>query len=202
MQKQKITLNKDVINAIDLSPLQKYSDWKTDFAQYFNKDAGTEHYKLLAYLSLEIQSPKIIEIGTFVGNGTNALSYNEAKSVESYDIFSSFPTDAAILTVEAKSNVKCFVKDCVGELHNIVKDTDLLFIDIDHTGYTERIMMDELKKIGYKGLVLLDDTKLNEGMINFWNSITEEKLDISDYGHWSGTGIVNFDPSRFEIVVA
>ena len=62
--------------------------------------------------------------------------------------------------------------------------------------------MDELEKIGYKGLVLLDDTKLNEGMVTFWNSITQEKLDISDYGHWSGTGIVNFDPSRFEIVVA
>ena len=62
--------------------------------------------------------------------------------------------------------------------------------------------MEELKKIGYKGLVLLDDIKLNEQMKYFWNDISEEKLDISDYGHWSGTGIFNFDPSRFEIVVA
>jgi len=202
MQKQKIILNKDVINAIDLATLEKYIEWKPEFVQYFNKDVGTEHYKLLAYLSTQIQSPKIIEIGTFVGNGTNALSYNESKQVESYDIFNSFPADPNILTVEAKPNVKCFVKDSVGELHNIVKDTDLVFIDIDHTGYTEHIMIDELEKIGYKGLVILDDIKINEGMVNFWNSITQEKFDISAYGHWSGTGIVNFDTSRFEVLLS
>jgi len=201
-QMQVITLNKDIINAIDLEPLEKYIEWKPEFVQYFNKDVGTEHYKLLAYLSTQIQSPKIIEIGTFIGLGTTALSYNESKNIESYDIFNCFPADLNILTVEARLNVKCFLKDSVGELHNIVKDADLVFIDIDHTGYTERIMIDELEKIGYKGLVILDCIKLNEEMATFWNSITQEKFNISAYGHWSGTGLVNFEPSRFKIVMA
>jgi hypothetical protein len=39
----------------------------------------------------------------------------------------------------------------------------------------------------------LDDINLNNPMKEFWNVITEDKYDISEYGHWSGTGLVIFE---------
>jgi hypothetical protein len=40
---------------------------------------------------------------------------------------------------------------------------------------------------------MLDDIHLNEAMINYWNSFTEEKYDLTNIGHWSGTGMVIFE---------
>ncbi len=39
---------------------------------------------------------------------------------------------------------------------------------------------------------MLDDIKLNKSMVNYWDSIKEEKFDISHVGHHSGTGLVIF----------
>ena len=65
-------------------------------------------------------------------------------------------------------------------------------------GYKKRIF-DALKKKGFSGIVLVDDIKLTEGIKTFWNEIEHKKYDLTKYGHWSGTGLVIFDSSRFEL---
>ena len=59
-------------------------------------------------------------------------------------------------------------------------------------GKQERVFVDNLMSVGYKGTVLFDDIHLNEGMKQFWSSVTQEKHDYTSYGHWSGTGVVTF----------
>ncbi len=82
--------------------------------------------------------------------------------------------------------------DCVNNMDEIVK-SDFIVLDIDpHDGIEETRILEALEKNNYKGIVLLDDINLNPGMKNFWKDITE-------YGHWSGTGIVIFDSNRFDI---
>jgi hypothetical protein len=44
----------------------------------------------------------------------------------------------------------------------------------------------------FKGRLFLDDIHLNPAMKCFWNSISETKADITDIGHWSGSGLVDF----------
>jgi hypothetical protein len=41
-------------------------------------------------------------------------------------------------------------------------------------------------------LMVRHDIKLNESMVDYWNSVKEEKYDISHVGHHSGTGLVIF----------
>jgi len=62
----------------------------------------------------------------------------------------------------------------------------------DHDGIFEIHFHKYLQNIKYKGLLMLDDIKLNKSMVNYWDSIKEEKFDISHVGHHSGTGLVIF----------
>ena len=196
----KIVLNKDKIAETDLSHLNQYVEWHKDNFQYFNLDPSKEHYKLLAYLSKTLSCKKLVEFGTYIGQGTVALSYDDSKEVHSYDIYSWFPEDGS-MTAENRENIQLHVCDYIEDIPEIIKNCDLIFLDIDHTGVTERIIMDALRQASYKGLVLIDDTKLNDEMRSFYTDIPETKMDISDVGHWSGTGLVIMDPSRFEIVL-
>lgn len=51
-------------------------------------------------------------------------------------------------------------------------------------------MCNGVKHNNYKGLVVWDDIFLNQDMIDIWNSIpNDEKVDITKYGHFSGTGL-------------
>ena len=195
---QKIVLDKETIDAIDLTPLNKYVEWNKNNFQYFNLEAGKEHYKLLAYFSKVLKCKSLIDIGTYLGFSAAAMSYDESKHVESYDIFNWLPDDDTI-TAEKKDNISLHVGDYMSDLKDIIKDTDFILIDIDHTGSTEKEILDELRNLNYKGLVMLDDIGLNKEMKDFYDQIPEKKLDISKVGHWSKTGLVIFDPDRFEI---
>jgi hypothetical protein len=198
MNPLQIVLSNEIIDAIDLTKLNKYVEWNSDNFKYFNLEAGKEHYKLLAYLSTVITSKKIIDIGTYFGFSATAFAYNKDKQIISYDIFDWIPDDK--ITIKSAENVQLKVMNCLYDIDNII-DTDLIMIDIDHNGNNELNILDTLRKANYKGLVLLDDIGLNEEMIKLWNDIPEKKIDISSVGHWSKTGLVIFDPSRFDIIL-
>ena len=195
-----ITLSKTEIDNLDLSNLFKYVEWNNANFKYFDLEAGKEHYRLLSYFSKTLKCKKLIDIGTYLGFSAAALSYDSDKIVESYDIYDWFPVDDTI-TINNKDNINTYVRNYIDDLAEIIQDTDFILIDIDHSGQTEREIMDKLREIGYKGIVMLDDIGLNTEMKNFFDEIPEKKIDISAVGHWSKTGIVIFDPSRFEILL-
>ena len=68
-------------------------------------------------------------------------------------------------------------------------------IDVDpHDGTAEEEMFEYLEDKGWKGLVLLDDIGPQWPEIeDFWNRITFPKINVTEVGHMSGTGLVNFD---------
>jgi hypothetical protein len=65
-------------------------------------------------------------------------------------------------------------------------------LDTKHDGVFEQEFFDFLVKENYNGIVLFDDIHLNSQMKNFWSNIELEKYDITNIGHWSGTGVVVF----------
>lgn len=193
-----IVFDKDNINDVNLNGLNEYIDWSTNTKKYFNLKAGEEHYRLLAWLSTQVHSKTLVDIGTFNGFSALALSQDDRKKVVSYDIFDYIPDE--IYTAKYKPNIELRLTDCTDELE-VLLDTDLIFIDIDNQGGQESIILNLLEKYKYKGLVVLDDINLTKYMTDLWNGIKQEKYDLTQYGHWSGTGLVNFDPSRFKIVL-
>ena len=70
----------------------------------------------------------------------------------------------------------------------------------------------KLKENNYKGIILYDEIKLGLGhsangtrstqhkMSDFWDKVDKiYKLDITNVGHWSGTGLVNFNNNNIII---
>lgn len=192
------------IKDVDISKLTPYTKWHPHYI-YFPREMGLEHYKLLAYLSSQCENgEKVYDIGTFVGYSALALAYNPNVNVVTYDLYNLFP-NTADLTAKAYPNITFKIADCTtpAEVQEIAK-SPLVFLDVDpHDGIQEPQIFKSLEDAGFKGILLLDDIHLNEGMRNFWNWIPEKykKYDISKYGHHSGTGLVVFDEAHVNVCI-
>jgi hypothetical protein len=202
LKMKEIKLNRDVLNAIDLSTLMQYATWHGN-SQYFQKEAGTEHYRLISYLASVLKDENdrvpMIDIGTYTGLSALALATDPEQSVITYDIIDNIP-DEATDSIKKRANIECKIMNCCDDMAAIC-DSKLIVLDVDpHDGLQEPVIIDALVKNGFKGLLVLDDIHLNENMKRFYDSIELPTTDVSYYGHWSGTGIVNFDTSAYRIV--
>lgn len=194
----KITLEE--LNNIDMSYCEDYTKWKTTHSKYFTDVAGQEHYRLLAFLSevvYEYSKKPYIDIGTYLGYSALALSKHPSSKVITYDIIDCIPDIG--YTMKSIDRIEPRITDCLNEMNTLL-NSDLICLDVDpHDGIQEVEIVKALKDAGYKGLLVVDDIHINKGMTAFWNNIDLLKYDISKYGHYSGTGLVVFDPSRFTI---
>lgn len=71
----------------------------------------------------------------------------------------------------------------------------IIMIDVDpHDGVQEPPMIEFLEKINWSGLLIFDDTKTDTfpDLKKYWDSLNYEKYDLTDVGHHSGTGLINF----------
>lgn len=178
----------DEINEIDFSHIACAPHW-------LYHPAGREHYKLLAAISYQLPpKSKIADLGTQFGSSSLALSSNPEVEVASYDILSSLPD--------------YFKKprNTTYSIYDITKDTSmysncsLVFLDIDpHDGEKEQQVLDLLLARSFSGLLICDDIHLNLGMKTFWHNVQQKKLDATKYGHWSGTGIIVFNPNVIDV---
>jgi hypothetical protein len=174
------------INSIDLNNLSNLVK-NDEHRGYFLGNAGDEHYRLLAYISTLFDNVSLIDIGTYKGNSSIALSYNQTNTVHSFDLVDS--KDLHSFPV----NINYYLDDVLkNEYKQLILHSPFILLDTDHDGTFEHKFHNYLIDIQYKGYLMLDDIKLNNEMQHYWNSITEEKYDISQMGHWSGTGLVIF----------
>jgi hypothetical protein len=177
---------------------------------------GTEHYKLIATIGSQLKNGKIIELGTHQGIASIAFNYGNIK----------YGSNNNIYTYDIQYHLKPKIFDNTkisfrmenlfdSEIREVNKDhilsSDLIFIDIDpHEGIMEYDMYLWLKKNNYKGIILLDDIHLGPGhmgctsgnsMQMFWDKIEEEyKIDLTNVGHWSGTGLVSFNFEEHTVI--
>jgi predicted O-methyltransferase YrrM len=162
---------------------------------YYDNLAGDQEYRLYSYLSEFFNDSFILDIGTLNGRSAVALSHNESNTVLSFDINDHIKDDNHV--IYSKSNIKFnknFTLDCLTP--EIIKKTKIVMIDIDHHGGTELKIMEKLKILNFKGLIILDDImnhpdpNINMEMKELWDKIPYNKYDVTEYAHWSGTGIV------------
>jgi predicted O-methyltransferase YrrM len=143
-----------------------------------------EHYKLMAFLSRRIDNQTIYDIGTYRGLSAIAMAANPTNKVISYDIENFVETGTP-------PNVEFRIGDCYQDAELL--KSPLILLDVDpHDGLFEPKFVNWLVENNYKGTVVFDDIHLNEQMQLFWDNVTVEKYDLTDYGHYSGTGILVF----------
>jgi hypothetical protein len=75
--------------------------------------------------------------------------------------------------------------------HLVLSETELFFIDAPKDGITEQRILANLSSIPFKKppILIFDDIRLMN-MIGVWRGIKYPKLDVTSFGHWSGTGLV------------
>lgn len=174
--------NKD-LSKIDLSNLS-VSINNPEAKKYFLLHPGQEHYILLAYISTLYNNVLLYDIGTYRGCSALALSYNNNNKVKSLDI-----VDHKQI-INSPDNIEWIVGNFMDQSIEEIHSSPLIMLDIDHTGKTEKEILDFLVDNNWHGHLLLDDIYLNDDMRQFWNSIKQQKYDLTTIGHFSGTGLV------------
>jgi hypothetical protein len=180
---QILNVTNEVLDKLDTSYMKSY---KVEHdPSYFHLFSGSEHYRLLMYVSSILDDEILFDVGTNRCMSAIALSFNKKNKVKSYDI-------EQVLT---KNPILENVNFCIGDSR---EDGDILsskfiFLDVYHDGEYENKFYNFLLENKWKGLLMLDDIHLNAPMKNFWQNISEKKIDITKKGHWSGTGLVVFE---------
>ncbi len=162
-----------------------------------------EHYKLLAGI-IQVLKPKIvIEIGT--AKGLSSLSMKkflaEDAKIVTYDIISwkDYPTGNYLKEEDFKDGRLIQYTDDLSSDEgfrkhmDLLANADLIFADAAKDGTQEQLFIDNFKKVKFakSPIIVFDDIRL-WNMLKIWRDLDMPKLDITSFGHWSGTGLVDW----------
>jgi hypothetical protein len=181
----KITLDNKVLDAFNMK-------YVTLSERTFDGVSGYDHYRLLQCLGSQFSNSLLFDIGTRTGASAIAMAQNPTNQVHSFDIKNTNPV--------AWKNVVYHVGNIMdmAEWKAKMLTSPLISLDVDpHDGGFEQAFLDFLSKNSYKGMLYMDDINLDRypKLRALWNSITLKKVDVTKYGHFSGSGLVLFDPT-------
>jgi hypothetical protein len=183
--KEKIlSITNNDLDGLDTTYINNYT--LTGNRQYFHGKSGDEHYRLLMKISSFFENKILFDVGTNICMSAIALQNNKnTNKIKSFDV------EKILIENPKIDNIEFILGDSIED--NDFMNTPFIFLDTYHDGIYEKIVYEHIKNKNWKGILMLDDIHLNEAMINYWNSFTEEKYDLTNIGHWSGTGMVIFE---------
>jgi predicted O-methyltransferase YrrM len=161
-----------------------------------------EHYRLLAALVKLLQPQSVIEVGTF--RGLSALALKRFLPADGkINTFDVVPWDSIRETClhpedfeddRLRQQIGDLSDAAVFELHrSLIQQTELLFVDGPKDGVFERKLLQQLETVDFhKPLLLVMDDIRFWNMLATWQDIARPKLDLTSFGHWSGTGLVEW----------
>jgi len=164
---------------------------------YFPDIWPGEHYKLLAGFMRALRPHLAIEIGT--STGISALSMrSQGVRLVTYDIrpWQSYP-DTVLQDVDFTGDGLSQIVGDLGELsffqtqRELLMQADWIFIDATHDGLLEKKLLNLLATLPFPKapFILFDDIRVWT-MLRMWRDIEYPKLDLTSFGHWSGTGLI------------
>ena len=170
-------------------------------SKFLNEFPG-EHYKILSSIVKVTNAKEVVEIGTYTGLGTLCIKegLNPLGKITTYDLISwdKLGIESHFTDDDFKDGS---IKQILGDLseNNFFEEnietlnrSDIIFMDAPKDDNFEYKMLKKFLKLEPKigKLLILDDIKFIN-MIDLWRSIKSPKFDLSSFGHWSGTGIVD-----------
>ena len=198
-EKEKLVINKQEVTDFDRVHLYSTAAYEgnSEF-HHFLDPAGTSEYNLYAYLSHKFDNTTILDIGTRHGNSAIAFSSNPSNKVITFDVVQ-WESYEGVKKDNIDLRLGDFMQDATIDYNNV----SIIMIDVDpHDGLQEPPMLDFLRRKQWKGILLLDDISqtLWPAIYSMWITIPEEKFDVTDIAHFSGTGLVNFG-GKFDIEI-
>ena len=194
MKKRQIIINRKEVEQENVLHLAPYQEGWSPFVPMWDQPAGITEFKLYSYLAKKFKNTTILDIGTLYGGSALAFS-NSNNHIISYDIVHLITHDNL-----KKDNIELRIGNFMEDDIDYSK-IDLILIDVDpHDGFQEPPMIEYLVNIGWEGLLLLDDIKFEQYpvMQKMWYDLPYEKYDVTEIGHYSGTGLLNIG-NKFEL---
>jgi predicted O-methyltransferase YrrM len=161
-----------------------------------------EHYRLLAGLVAYLQPKTVVEIGTETGLSALCLKkyLPEGGRVVTYDLIPWTEIDGACLREEDVADGRLVQEladlsdpDTFAAHVETLRTAEFIFADGPKDGRFEYEFARLLDTLDFAAppLVLFDDIR-DRHMLRFWRELKKPKLDISSFGHWTGTGLVQW----------
>jgi predicted O-methyltransferase YrrM len=179
------------LDKIDMSASANKID-NEGFRPYYTAPSSKEHYRLLTYLSSQFNNSIFLDIGTHRGCSALALAANPTNKVYSFDLTNKLQLN------DIPHNIDFIFNNVLNEKYEkLLSEAALIFVDVTpHDGIFEKKLYTLLKKVEYKGILILDDISHEKFELKkFWNEIADEKYNITHLGHHSGTGWIDFEPN-------
>lgn len=160
-----------------------------------------EHYRLLAALVRTLKPKTVIEIGTFTGMGTLALAQELQGTLTTFDLlaWNSFADTWLAPADFSEGRVRQVLHDISTpggiEPHRaLFESADLIFVDGPKDGRTEADILVNLSTLNLSRdvVVVFDDIRV-VNMIDIWRRVAQPKMDLTSFGHWSGTGLIDWN---------
>jgi predicted O-methyltransferase YrrM len=161
-----------------------------------------EHYRLLAGLVSVMQPGTVIEIGT--ASGLSALALLETLPaggrLATFDLVPWREEPDNVLTEAdfTDGRLTQFTDDLShpdgrAKHRELLESAELIFIDAAKDGEQERRFLAGFEEVAWRRppIVVFDDVR-QWNMLAIWREVRRPKLDLTSFGHWSGTGLVDF----------
>ncbi|HUR65391.1 MAG TPA: class I SAM-dependent methyltransferase [Chitinophagaceae bacterium] len=161
-----------------------------------------EHYKLLASIVEKTQPKVVIELGTHLGYSSLCMKkfLPAGSTIYTFDIipWHQFP-DTILKETDFGTSLVQFTDDLtkkedVLKYGSLLEQADIIFMDALKDGRQEYLFLEHFSKISFKKkcLFIFDDIRL-WNMLDIWYHMDRPKLDLTSFGHWSGTGLVEWN---------
>src|SRR5438132_13726148 len=76
----------------------------------------------------------------------------------------------------------------------ILRRAGMIFVDGPKDGIFEQRLLDNMRSASFDTkpmILILDDIRL-WNMLGIWRKVSFPKLDLTSFGHWSGTGLIEW----------
>jgi predicted O-methyltransferase YrrM len=168
-------------------------------AVYYEVYPGN-HYRLLYALARILGRRNIVEVGTFTGMSSACMlrGMPEFCRLTTFDLtswrqFRSHLTEADFTSGRIVQILEDLSELSIFEQHfDLFNRAELIFCDAPKDGIFEAKFLRNLRLLHPTSacLLVLDDIRLLN-MIDVWRAIQSPKLDLTSFGHWAGTGLVD-----------
>jgi predicted O-methyltransferase YrrM len=168
-----------------------------------------EHYRLIAAIVEDLKPRVVIEIGTYTGLRALAIKAALAPGaklvtfdVVSWDSFEdTYRRDGDFLDgAVSQEGADMGDMNVAHRFRDLLAVADMIFIDASKDGSLEARILEAFRAVGLTQgtLLVLDDIRV-WNLVEIWRDIERPKIDLTGFGHYSGTGWVRWvEPLAFE----
>lgn len=185
--------------SIDLSDISgRISNKQVNYIDIF----PGEHYRLLAALTDVVKPGLVIELGTHLGYSALCMKkfLPAGSKLATFDVVPWFGfADTILQPGDFDDRFIQFMDDVTDPLifqrhMDMFADAEIVFMDALKDGLQEYRFLENFSKVEFrkKCLFVFDDIRL-WNMLDIWYHMPRPKLDMTSFGHWSGTGLVEWN---------